>query len=330
MKVSVLMPVYNAAATVDRALNSLFQQRFHDSMEIVVIDDGSTDGTLERLRSAENIRLLARPHEGIVSALNAGLEAASGTYIARMDADDFSHPNRIAKQTAFLDASPEVGLLGCRVGFGGNREKQTGYATYVDWINTLITPEQLTANRFIESPFAHPSIMFRRELIEQFGGYRDGPFPEDYELWLRWMNHGVQAAKLEEELLEWSDPPSRLSRTDPRYHPDAFYATKAHYLTQWLEQNNPHHPNVVIWGAGRVTRKRAALLREHGLRITHYIDLIPKQLPCNTPVLQLDELPNPGKAFIIPMVANRGAREKIRTHLEACGHRQGIDYIFAA
>jgi glycosyltransferase involved in cell wall biosynthesis len=329
MKVSVVIPVYNAESTVLQALESLRAQSFH-SMEIIVINDGSTDNTLNILRKQNGIKLLDHSHRGIVPALNDGLAAANGEYIARMDADDLCHPERIEQQASFLDTFPDIGMVGCLVGFGGDRETQAGYAAYVDWINTLISPEEIALNRFVESPFAHPSVMFRRNLFEDFGAYREGPFPEDYELWLRWMANGVKYSKVDQELITWNDPPSRLSRTDDRYSIDAFYKTKAEYLFQWLEKNNPHHPEVIIWGAGRVTRKRAEILRNYGLQITHYIDLKPRILESGIPVIHHNDIPDPSTCFILSMVGNRGARKKIRTFLKGRGFTEGRNFIFAA
>ncbi len=322
MTVSVVMPVYNAVDTVFQTLESLRAQTFQP-LEIVVVDDGSTDGTTELLRNQSDIVLLEKPHRGIVPALNDGLAAARGNYIARMDADDLCHPQRIEKQVAWLEARPDIGLTGCGVEFGGDREKQAGYAAYVDWINTLSEPDEIARSRFVESPFAHPSVMFRRELVSAFGAYRDGPFPEDYELWLRWMGAGVRMGKTGETLVTWNDPPSRLSRTDDRYSTDAFYRTKAEYLVQWLEKHNPHHPDVIVWGAGRVTRKRAAILGQHGIHITHYIDIKPRRLNCGTPVIQPSEIPAPDTCFILPMVGNRGARAQIEQFLRSCGFVMG-------
>lgn len=329
MKVSVVMPVYNAETTVLQALESLRAQSAQ-SLEIIVVNDGSTDGTLDILRQQPDIMLLDHSHRGIAPALNDGLAAARGDYIARMDADDLCHPERIEQQASFLDAFPEIGLVGCRVAFGGNREKQAGYAAHVDWINEQITPDQIALNRFIESPFAHPSILFRRELFEQYGAYRDGPFPEDYELWLRWMANGVKAGKVDQELITWNDPPDRLSRTDKRYSVDAFYRTKAEYLFRWLSTNNPHHPEVIVWGAGRVTRKRTAVLENCGLRITHYVDIKKRQLNCGTPVILPNEIPDPETCFVLPMVGKRGAREQIRAFLKERGFMEGKNCIFAA
>lgn len=323
------MPVYNAESTVIQALESLRAQTFKN-FEIVVVNDGSNATTIDVLKNYNEILLLDRPHHGIVHALNDGITAASGEYIARMDADDICHPERISRQTAFLDTFPDIGVVGCRVCFGGDRTMQAGYAAYVDWINTMMTPEQIAINRFVESPLAHPSVMFRKELTKQYGAYRNGLFPEDYELWLRWLANGVLIGKVDEELLVWNDPPGRLSRTDERYSVKAFYKTKAEYLLKWLEENNPHHPDVVVWGAGRVTRRRAEILTEVGINITGFIDFKPRKLFCGTQVFGLEKIPKPDSCFVLSMVGNRGAREEIRVFLNNCGFTEGINCIFAA
>src|SRR6185436_16591977 len=114
---------------------------------------------------------------------------------------------------AFLRTSENrpIGLVGCLVEFGGDRSASEGYALHVDWINALTTPDEIALNRFVESPLAHPSVMFRRELVEKHGGYRAGDFPEDYELWLRWMEAGARMGKVPRVLLTWQDGPGRLS-----------------------------------------------------------------------------------------------------------------------
>jgi len=323
------MPVYNAESTVLQALDSLRSQTIPE-LEIIVVNDGSTDGTMDLLHRQKGIELLDHSHRGIAPALNDGLAAASGDYIARMDADDLCHPSRMELQASCLDVYSQIGLVGCRVAFGGDRKEQQGYAAHVDWINELITPDDIALNRFVESPFAHPSVMFRRELFEEFGAYRDGPFPEDYELWLRWMANGVKAVKVDEELLIWNDPPERLSRTDTRYSVDAFYQIKAEYLALWLKENNMHHPDVIVWGAGRVTRKRADILKQFGVRITHYIDLKSRALDCGTPVIHHDQIPDPATCFVLPMVGSRGARRKIDDFLKQRNFVQGDHYIHCA
>lgn len=131
------------------------------------------------------MRLVRKTHGGIVSALNTGLEHARGQLIARMDADDIAQAERLEKQVRFLEGHPGIRVFSCGVTFGGDVLASAGHAAHVDWINRLIEPEEISWHRFVEAPVA-PSIGdFRAELIGRHGGYREGDFPEDYELWLR-------------------------------------------------------------------------------------------------------------------------------------------------
>ena len=188
--VSILLPVRNGAAQLTAALDSLARQTFTDT-ELVLVNDASTDATGDILARhpyacRQKVITLVRP-TGLVAALNAGLEQARGSLIARMDADDVCHPERIQRQVESLTAQADLGVVATRVAFGGDRQLAAGYARYVDWTNTLLTHDDIALARFRESPLAHPSVMFRRVLLDRHGGYRDGAFPEDYELWLRWL-----------------------------------------------------------------------------------------------------------------------------------------------
>lgn len=332
--VSVLLPVRDAQGTLARAVASVRAQTLRD-WELVAVDDGSTDGSREWLRGVARedgrIRLVEQPTLGLVAALNHGLEAARGRFIARLDADDECHPERLAVQGEHLEQNPATGLVSCLVGYGGDRAAQAGYALHVDWLNSLLTPEQIALNRFVESPLAHPSVMFRRELVERHGGYRDGDFPEDYELWLRWLDAGVVMAKVPRELLTWHDAPGRLSRTDPRYDPEAFFRVKAAYVAQHLIRQGRRE--VWIWGAGRPTRKRAAHLEAHGLRIAGYIDIDARKTGKQVggvPVVSPEELPAPGGTFVLGYVAKRGAREDVRGRLTRRSWVEDRDFLMCA
>ncbi len=339
--ISVILPVHNACDTLRTAVESLGADVLHaaepGSIEVIAVDDGSTDGSGEALaamaRTAPWLRVLRIPHSGIVAALNTGIAAARGACVARMDADDASLPGRLLRQREYLDAHPDIGLVGGRVEFGGDRRSAHGYALHVDWLNTLDTPEDIALARFIESPFAHPSVMFRRSLVQRYGGYRDGAFPEDYELWLRWMDAGVRMARVDAPVLRWNDPPDRLSRTDPRYSVDAFYTIKARYLARWLARENPFHPEVYLWGAGRITRQRVRRLQAEGVRVRAWVDIDPAKIGQHiegAPVLSPDQLPAPGSCFVLTYVGNRDARTEIASWLDARGYRLGRDYLHAA
>jgi len=335
-RVSVVMPAWNAVATVGAAVASVRAQST-EAWELLVIDDGSTDGTAAEVGRAAGgdprVRVLRRGRAGIVAALTGGLAAARAPFIARMDADDLMMPGRLAAQVALLDARPEIGVASCLVEFGGDRAAAQGYAGHVDWINSLLSPDEIARGRFIESPVAHPSVMFRRELIDRHGGYADGDFPEDYELWLRWMDAGVRFAKVPEVLLRWNDPPSRLSRTDPRYGEDAFHGCKCRHLARWLRGHVAPDRAILLWGAGRITRRRFAALAEHGVRLAGYIDVDPRKIGTRVaglPVLAPQQIPSREACFVIGGVGVRGARDLHRAALVAGGRVEGEDFIFAA
>lgn len=334
--VSVVLPVHDGAATLQHAIDSIRTQTY-PSWELLVVDDGSTDESpaiaQACARDDGRIRVLPLPHGGIVSALNAGLAEARGRWIARMDADDVSHPERLALQIAFLESHPEVGLVSCRITYGGDPERHAGYALHVDWLNSLVSIDDIAAARFVESPFAHPSVVFAAEIARRHGGYRDGDFPEDYELWLRWFEAGVTLAKVPEFLLRWSDPPDRLSRRDPRYRFDAFYHAKAGYLARHLMSGPASDRRCLVWGAGRLTRRRVELFEAAGLRVDGFVDVDPRKQhprPDGRPVLAPEAVPPPAEAFVLGCVANRGAREFQRNILRARGYREGRDFLFAA
>jgi hypothetical protein len=174
--------------------------------------------------------------------------------------------------------------------------------------------------------------MFRRRVLTAHGGYREGPFPEDYELWLRWLEAGVRMEKVPQELLMWNDGAHRLSRTDPRYAPEAFYELKAPFLARATERIRDGRP-VWVWGAGRPTRLRAEALVRHGLSIAGYIDIDPRKrgrVIQDRPVVGLEGVPAPRDAVVLAYVAKRGARELIRGWLKERCFREGEDYWVAA
>jgi glycosyltransferase involved in cell wall biosynthesis len=336
--VSVVLPARNAARSLPGALESLAAQSLSD-FEVLAVNDGSDDdgatlAVLEAFAARDaRFRILNRPHAGIATALNTGLAAARGALVARMDADDVCHPRRLELQARYLDAHPEIGLVSCLAAFGGDRNAAKGYLNHLEWANSLTTPEALRLGAFRESPLPHPTVMFRAQLPGRFGGYRDGDFPEDYELWLRWLEAGVAMAKVPRTLYTWNDPPGRLSRTDPRYDAEAFHRIKAGYLARFLARINPFHPRVIVAGAGRITRRRAGHLLAHGVVITDWLDIDPRKvgkIVAGRPVRHLSETPPPDACFVLPYVASRGATQYLSRFLEERGFVLGRSYLPAA
>jgi glycosyltransferase involved in cell wall biosynthesis/Tfp pilus assembly protein PilF len=257
--VSIVLPFRNAARDLEECLASIASQTL-DEYELVAIDDGSDDTSAEMIRTVAErdgrIILLSPGRCGLVAALNLGVAAARAPLIARMDADDVMLPSRLEKQCAFLRANREIDVVGSQVEIFPTATLLAGYREYLRWQNGRLTPDEIDADLYVESPFAHPSVMIRRDALERAGGYLDGDFPEDYELWLRMAHAGCRMAKVGEVLLRWRDDPSRTSRTDPRYARDAFDRLRARYLA--ADRRVAAAREIVFWGAGRPTRRRAA------------------------------------------------------------------------
>lgn len=183
-RVSVVMPAYNEVQYVDDAIESLRNQTFHD-FELLVVDDGSTDGTTERIAvhaaADDRVRALTNDsNRGLPAARNRGLEAARGEYIAPMDADDMSRPERLGAQVRFLDANHHTHVVGTHVRSCNRRGQPVG-----TWEPTADSKDAAALKR--DGPgMAHASTMLRRSSIEAVGGYR-GPFDrsDDFDLWVR-------------------------------------------------------------------------------------------------------------------------------------------------
>jgi glycosyltransferase involved in cell wall biosynthesis len=331
--ISVLMPCYNAAATLDEAMDSLVSQSLVD-FEIVAVDDGSQDDTADRLAQwaarDTRLRVITMPHQGIVPALNAGLQVCQGAYIARMDADDLCHPERLERQSGYLDEHPQTGLVGCLVaGFPDNAIRD-GFRRYLAWLNGLLTDEQIRREIFIESPFPHPSVMFRREVVLAVGGYQEHGWAEDYDLWLRLYLTGVGFAKVPETLLCWREGSARLTRTDERYSQVNFMRLRAHYLARGPLLGCDA---VLIWGAGMLGRRLGRFLEAEGVPPSAFVDVDPALIGRqrrNAPVLSFEMVPawlqSYERPVLLTAVGQRGARQLIRAQLEAFGLVEGIDW----
>ncbi len=332
-KVSVLMPCYNAAATLDEALDSLVSQSLQD-YELVVVDDGSQDSSLAILkkwsRKEPRLRVFKQPHRGIVSALSLGLHACQGDFVARMDADDRALPERLAQQAAYLEANPGITVVGCLVRAHPTSIMGPGMLAYLEWMNSLVEDEEIRKSIFIESPLPHPSVMFRRRAILDAGGYRECAWAEDYDLWLRLYLRGDRFGKVPETLLEWREHPGRLTHTDPRYALEKFMQAKATYLSA-----GPLHERdaLFIWGAGMMGRRISRYLNQGKPPLVAFIDIDPRKIGRQrrgVHVLAAEELPGLWRRYAQPAllaaVGVRGARDLIRSRLAEMGLGEGVDW----
>jgi len=197
--VSIIMGAYNAESTIREAVDSILAQEFTD-WEFVICDDASRDGTLEICRQYArehpgHFQVIANEYNAKLSAtLNRCLVAARGKYIARMDADDVSTPDRLGKQVAVLDSQPDIHLVGTAM----QRFSEAGLSTFVV---PPARPDRNTLRR--EIPFCHATILARREVYERTGGYNESLRTErgqDVDLWFDFFALGFVGINLAEPL----------------------------------------------------------------------------------------------------------------------------------
>ncbi|MCL2027007.1 MAG: glycosyltransferase [Bacteroidales bacterium] len=173
------MPVFNGERYLKAAIDSILNQTFQD-LELIIIDDGSTDST-EQIISAYNdprIKYYKNPENiGIVASLNKGIDLCTGEFIARMDADDISLPERLQKQWDFLNANPEFAMV------GGNIEEITDDDQHIRWVNRPCPAHLLKTQLFFRNTFVHPIVLIRKNVLEEFRYNANYIYAEDYFLW---------------------------------------------------------------------------------------------------------------------------------------------------
>lgn len=192
--VSIIMSVYNGEKYLFESIESIINQTFKD-FEFIIINDGSIDTSLEIIQNFQaidkRIVLINRENRGLISSLNEGMSIACGEYIARMDADDISYPQRIQKQVDFLQRNQHIDLCGSWIRtFNENNSKLYKYPQF---------DIQIKATFLFQNPLAHPSIMFRKNLFSNYYPYRD---IEDYATWL-FLAPNAQYENLQTPLLHY-------------------------------------------------------------------------------------------------------------------------------
>lgn len=214
-RVSVIMGVYNGSKGIKAAIESILNQTFTD-FELIVCDDGSTDNSveiIEELAEKDNrIKLLKNTENIKLSAtLNRCLKESSGEYIARMDDDDISHPERFEKQVLFLDTHP----LYCIVGTGRNLYDDNGF-----WGQNICEGERKKLDIYLGKTFVHPSVMMKRSSVLKVNGYTDSNEvgrTEDYDLWCKLYEIGCKGYNTGEVLLDYYEARDSYSKRKYRY-----------------------------------------------------------------------------------------------------------------
>lgn len=310
MRVSWLIPVRDGARWLGAAVRSALADSQPDD-EVVVVDDGSRDQPASVLPADPRVRLHTQPPLGIVAALEAGRRLARHPLLARLDCDDLVVPGRLAAHRAVL-ADPAVAAVGGRARpIADHGEVPEGMRLYVEWVNRQGDPHR---ELLVESPMFHPATTLRASAVEAIGGYREGPFPEDYDLFLRLATAGYRLHNVPQEVLAWRDRPGRLTRTDPRYRREAFLPLKQAWLAAGPLRERRR---VVLWGANRAGRPWLRWLLDAGHDVPFVLDLAPFATRHGRPVQRPDALATASFDLLLVAVGARGARDEIRARIAA-------------
>lgn len=231
-KVSVVMATFNAREYLREAIESILNQTFKD-FEFLIIDDGSTDDTVEIIKSYSDPRIVfhQRTHQGLISTLNYGIKVAEGEYVARMDADDISEPKRFELEVKFLDGHPDHALVGTTT-----QVIDTAGRTITVSVEPL-RHSDLVLGLLVRNVFAHGSVMIRRHALTKVGGYSsDAIHAEDYDLWTRIAQY-YKVANLPQPLFKWRLNPCGVSVTRSKIQRETVERIKTR---EWKSYLNKH------------------------------------------------------------------------------------------
>lgn len=340
--ITITLAARDAAPWLTEMLDSVLAQTDHD-WQLLVLDDGSRDATPavvgDYAARESRIRVLERHEDarGVPTSLNRLLGEVATPLLARADADDVWEPGRLAAQRRALERAPGLAGVTCRVAPFPPTAMGDGMRRYFDWQNTLLTPEEIARDRFVESTIAHPTLMLRTDVLRGLGGWNDPPWPEDWDLHLRLLEAGHRIERIDDVLYRWRMHTGQLTQADSRYSEDSFLAARAHYLARFIASNRGDRP-VQLLGAGPVGKRLArALALEHCV-IDGFVDVDPKKIggivhagAHRWPVASMDTLfavePRP---LAISTVGLVGGRSRVRGLLTDRGWIEGRDFVVAA
>lgn len=225
--VSVLMPAYNAGRYVGQSIESVLSQTLED-LELIIVDDGSTDESIAIARSYRDRRIRIVHHErnlGLAAARNTCLNSASGEYVAWLDADDRCHPDRLEAQVGKLEREPEIGLCGTWV-------KTIGTQASYKW-RYPIDSATLKARLLFDDPFATSSIMLRRRILVEHDLRFDESYPpaEDYDLWEKLSGFAL-TANIPRFLTYYRLHPHQISRLMSAQQADSIWRIQSRQLAE--------------------------------------------------------------------------------------------------
>ncbi|NVO08184.1 MAG: glycosyltransferase family 2 protein, partial [Rhodoferax sp.] len=236
--ISVVIPAHNAASFVAETLCSLVKQTFRD-FEVVLVDDGSADGTAEishRFSDDLALRVLVNAqNSGVAASINRGIAESDSLYIARLDADDLAHPDRLRQQLAFLEASPDIDLCGTHM-----RMFKDGDATHTSVHEHPTSDAAIKTMLLQHNALSHPSVLMRRQFMSDVGQYDPAcDYAEDYDLWCRGALMGKRYANMPVHLTSYRVHSGQVGQIKSKLQCERDLAVKTRYMSALLGGMTP-------------------------------------------------------------------------------------------
>lgn len=333
MRVSILMPVFDAGSLLEACLESILAQT-HADWELLAVDDHSTDGSRHLLeayaRRDERIRVLTNVGKGIVPALRLAYRHSSAPLVTRMDADDRMAPQKLRTLHEMLLAEgPGAVATGGVAYFSHDKPLEAGFRRYADWLNRLAATGRHFEEIYRECVLPSPCWMAWRSDLARIGAFETDTTPEDYDLCFRMRAGGLRIVSTPEVLHHWCDHPRRASRNLPEYKDQTFLDLKVRWF---LKIDYQPTGTLVLWGAGRKGKRIARLLREAGVSF-RWVCQTPSKWGQHIGSVRLEPpevlsaLPRPQ---VIVAVAAHPDQRSIEAQLSQLGLHTGSDFFFFA
>lgn len=328
--ISVLMPVYNALPYLQACLDSLLAQDCED-WELIAINDHSTDNSPSVLQQYAQkdtrIKVYNNEEKGIITALRLAYHHAQGTYITRMDADDWMPPHKLSHLRRQLQEAGRGYLATGLVHYFSEQALGDGYKKYAVWLNQLTQTGQNFQEIYKECVIPSPCWMLHQADLEACQAFYPNTYPEDYDLCFRFYEAGLQVLPCQEVLHHWRDSSGRTSRHDPHYANNTFLPLKVHYFLR-LHQDAARP--LVLWGAGKKGKAVAQLLQKAGVPF-HWVCNNPKKIGHNIygQILQsstfVEQLPTPQ---LLVLIAEPMAQAALLQQFKEQGKEALVDFFF--
>ena len=260
--VSIIIPFKNPGKYFKPCLESISNQSYQN-IEVLMIDDHSNYVDVEIARMVQikdkRFQLYRSKGQGIISALQTGLDLARGELISRMDADDLMTKDKIElMQSEILKSNQKTVCTALVSYFASEKKLEEGYTKYENWLNDLTTKDSNFTQIYKECTIPSPCWMVRKIDIENIGGFKSLSYPEDYDLAFKMYYSKFKIVSVKKVLHLWRDHPNRISRNSDTYKMENFISLKLKYLLKYEIKRE----NIILWGAGKKAKRIAKKLLE--------------------------------------------------------------------